>query len=112
MTVVPDPGARQRLTARFGADVAAWFDELPGRLAALARQWRFEFGPPIPRGTVSVVFRCRLADGRRAVLKASPDRARMAFEAAALGAWDTVRTPAVIALDEQTAALLIEAVEP
>jgi streptomycin 6-kinase len=53
-----------------------------------------------------------MADGRRAVLKASPDRARLAFEAAALGAWHTVHTPAVIALDEQRGALLIEAVEP
>jgi streptomycin 6-kinase len=107
-----DAGARQRLTARFGSDVAAWFDELPGVLTALAQRWQFALGPPIPRGTVSAVFRCRLADGRRAVLKASPDRARLAFEAAALDAWDTVHTPAVIALDERSGALLIEAIEP
>jgi streptomycin 6-kinase len=53
-----------------------------------------------------------MADGRRAVLKASPDRARLAFEAAALGAWHTVHTPAVIALDEQLGAILMEAAEP
>jgi streptomycin 6-kinase len=107
-----DPGARQRLTARFGSGVGAWFAELPGALAGLAERWRLEFGEPIPRGSVSVVFRCRLADGRRAVLKASPDRARLAFEATALGAWDTAHTPAVYALDEAVAALLIEAIEP
>jgi streptomycin 6-kinase len=107
-----DAGVRQRLTARFGVEVEAWFDQLPGVLAALARRWRFELGPPIPRGSVSAVFRCRMADGRRAVLKASPDRARLAFEAAALGAWHTVHTPAVIALDERLGGLLIEAIEP
>jgi streptomycin 6-kinase len=107
-----DAGARQRLTARFGRGVEAWFDELPGVLTALAERWQFELGSPIPRGSVSTVFRCRMADGRRAVLKASPDRARLASEAAALDAWHTAHTPAVIALDEQLGALLIEAVDP
>lgn len=107
-----DAGVRQRLTARFGREVDAWFDALPGLLTGLAGRWQFELGSPIPRGSVSAVFRCRLADGRRAVLKASPDRARLAFEAAALAAWPTAHTPAVIALDEELGALLIEAIEP
>jgi Aminoglycoside/hydroxyurea antibiotic resistance kinase len=105
-----DAAVRQRLTARFGSEVEAWFEQLPGVLTALAQRWQFELGSPIPRGSVSAVFRCRMADGRRAVLKASPDRARLAFEAAALDAWHTVHTPAVIALDEQLGALLIEAI--
>jgi len=107
-----DAGARRRLTARFGSEVEAWFDGLPGMLTALVERWQFELGPPIPRGSMSAGFRCRMADGRRAVLKASPDRARLAFEAAALDAWHTVHTPAVIALDEQLGALLIELIEP
>src|SRR5213592_4672939 len=107
-----DAGTRQRLTARFGHEVEIWFDALPGVLTALADRWQFKLGSPIPRGSVSAVFRCRMADGRRAVLKASPDRARLAFEGAALDAWHTVHTPAVIALDEQLGALLIEAIEP
>jgi streptomycin 6-kinase len=107
-----DAGARQRLTARFGHEVEPWFDELPGVLSALAERWQFDLGAPIPRGSVSVVFRCRMADGRGAVLKASPDRARMAYEAAALDGWHTVHTPAVLALDERLGALLIEAIEP
>jgi streptomycin 6-kinase len=53
-----------------------------------------------------------MADGRRAVLKASPDRARVVSEAAALHAWHTAHTPAVIALDERLGALLVEAIEP
>lgn len=107
-----DVGVRQRLTARFGSEVEAWLDELPGLLTTLAERWRFELGSPIPRGSVSAVFRCRMAGGRPAVLKTSPDRARLAFEAAALEVWNTVHTPAVIALDEQLAALLLEAIEP
>jgi streptomycin 6-kinase len=107
-----DAGARQRLAARFGSEAEAWFGELPRVLTAVTKRWQLEIGSPIPRGSVSAVFWCRLADGRRAVLKASPDRARLAFEAAALGAWHTVHTPAVIALDEQLGVLLIEALEP
>jgi streptomycin 6-kinase len=87
-------------------------DELPGVLRTLAQRWRFELGPPIPRGSMSVVVRCRLADGRGAVLKVSPDRARLADEAAALEGWHTVHAPAVLALDEQLGALLLEAIEP
>jgi streptomycin 6-kinase len=107
-----DAGARARLTARFGSDVEAWFGELPGVLNAVAGRWQLELGTPIPRGSVSIVFRCRTADGRRAVLKASPDRARLAFEAAALNDWHTVHSPAVIALDERLGVLLIDAIEP
>ena len=107
-----DAGARQRLTVRFGREVEAWFAELPELLHTLAQRWQVELGSPIPRGTVSVVFRCRTADGRSAVIKVSPDRTRVAVEAAALDAWHTVHTPAVIARDERLGALLIEAIEP
>jgi streptomycin 6-kinase len=107
-----DAGVRQRLTARFGSEVEAWFDQLPGLLTALGERWQLQFGAPIPRGSMSAVYRCRMADGRGAVLKASPDRARLAFEAAALGAWPGLHTPAVLALDEQLGALLIELIEP
>jgi streptomycin 6-kinase len=71
-----------------------------------------ELGSPIPRGSVSVVVRCRLRDGRRGVLKVSPDRARLAGEATALESWATPHTPAVLALDERLGALLLEAIEP
>ena len=97
---------------RFGAEVAPWFDELPDLLRRLAASWGIELGSPIPRGSVSVVIRCRLQDGRGGVLKVSPDRARLANEAAALQSWSTPHTPAVLALDERLGALLIEAIEP
>ena len=92
--------------------MATWFDELPNLLHALAEAWGIALGSPIPRGSVSVVIRCRLRDGRCAVLKVSPDRARLAGEAAALGSWATPHTPAVLALDEGLGALLLEAIEP
>jgi streptomycin 6-kinase len=107
-----DEGARRRLTVRFGVAVEAWFDELPAVLAALAERWQLEFGEQIQRGSVSVVFHCRTAAGRGAVLKASPDRERIASEAAALRGWQTTHTPAVLALDERLGALLLEAIEP
>jgi streptomycin 6-kinase len=107
-----DDGVRQRLTLRFGPEVATWFDELPNLLGTLAERWEIEFGSPIPRGSVSVVVHCRLRDDRRGVLKVSPDRARLAGEATALESWSTPHTPAVLAFDERLGALLIEAIEP
>jgi streptomycin 6-kinase len=61
---------------------------------------------------MSVVIRCQMADGRPAVLKVSPDRTRLANEAAALDRWTTVHTPSVLAVDEDAGALLLEAIEP
>jgi streptomycin 6-kinase len=107
-----DDGVRRRLTARFGAEVGAWFDELPAVLSGLAERWQVEFDSPIPRGSMSVVIRCRMIDGRPAVLKVSPDRTRLANEAAALDKWTTVHTPSVLAVDESVGALLLEAIEP
>ena len=46
------------------------------------------------------------------MLKVSPDRARLANEAAALARWTTVHTPSVLAVDESVGALLIEAIAP
>src|SRR5205823_2603439 len=107
-----DEEARGRLSARFGAEVGAWFEELPGVLNALAERWQVEFGSLIPRTSMSVVVHCRRSDGRPAVLKISPDRKRLANEAAALGRWTTVHTPSVLAVDESPGALLLEAIEP
>jgi streptomycin 6-kinase len=61
---------------------------------------------------MSVVIRCRLPDGRPAVLKVSPDRTRLASEAAALNSWTTVHTALVLGVDESAGALLLEAIEP
>jgi streptomycin 6-kinase len=107
-----DDAVRQRLTARFGAEIASWLDELPDVLSALAERWQVKWGSLIPRGSMSLVIRCAMPDGRSAVLKVSPDRARLANEAAALARWTTVHTPSVLAVDESVGGLLIEAIEP
>jgi streptomycin 6-kinase len=107
-----DDELRRRLGRRFGADVEPWFDRLPGVLGALAEEWQIEWGPLIRRGTVSVVCRCRMADGRPAVLKVSPDRPRITTEAAGLKQWTTPHSPAVYAMDVSVGAILMEAIEP
>jgi streptomycin 6-kinase len=107
-----DEHVHLRLSRRFGRDVDAWFDRLPGVLAVLADGWRLQWGPLIPRGNMSVVVRCWTGDGRPAVLKVCPDGRRIAAEAAALRHWTTPHTPAVYASDERVGALLIEAIEP
>jgi streptomycin 6-kinase len=107
-----DEELRLRLGRRFGSAIDAWFDALPAVLTDLADRWELEWGTLIQRGSMSVVIRCRTADGRPAVLKVSPQRDRVAHEAAALARWKTIHVPAVLAVDEGVGALLIEAVEP
>lgn len=107
-----DPASRQRLVDRFGDEVKTWFDELPAVLAILSDRWVLRLAHQIPRGSVSVVFRCHVAGAGDGVLKVSPDRARLAREAAALRAWSTVHVPGVFRFDEDLGALLIEAVDP
>lgn len=81
-------------------------------LEDLEKRWEIEWGPLIQRGSMSVVIRCRAENGRPAVLKVSPERTRLAEEAAALARWATGQVPAVLAVDESVGALLLEAVEP
>jgi streptomycin 6-kinase len=107
-----DDAVHGRLRARFGAEVDTWFEELPTVLSVLAERWQVELGPLVPHGSMSVVIRCQMADGRPAVLKVSPDRRRLANEAAALDRWPTVHVPSVLGVDESAGALLLEAIEP
>ena len=107
-----DEELRRRLGRRFGSAIDAWFAALPAVLDDLAKRWDIEWDALIQRGSMSVVIRCRAGDGRRAVLKATPERERVAHEAAALASWKTSHVPAVLAVDESVGALLIEAVEP
>lgn len=107
-----DDATRRRLRARFGQPVDAWFETLPHVLSGLRERWRIALGSIVPEGTMSVVLRCRTAEGQRAVLKVSPDRDRLANEAAALSTWATAHVPTVLAVDPTVGALLTEAVEP
>jgi streptomycin 6-kinase len=107
-----DDELRRRLGRRFGDEVEVWLDELPPVLSDLSGRWKLELGSLIQRGSVSVVIRCRTAEGHAAVLKVSPEPRRVVDEAAALARWRTAHVPAVLAVDKQVGALLIEAIEP
>jgi streptomycin 6-kinase len=106
-----DDALRLRLARRYGSEIDAWFDALPPVLLELGERWGLEWGSLIERGSMSVVVRCR-ANGRPAVLKVTPDRARVAHEAAGLACWKSRHVPAVLAFDDGVGALLLEAVEP
>lgn len=75
---------RGRLLARFGARVEPWWERLPGAIADLAERWELVVGDAVGRGNTSLVVRCRRADGRRAVLKLTPDAELGGAEASAL----------------------------
>jgi streptomycin 6-kinase len=107
-----DARVRDRLLARFGNTLEPWLDELPSLVAALAERWHLELRSPVSRGSVAVVIRCRAGDGRPLMLKLSPDRERLANEAAALHSWRTPRVPLVLEHDDGAGALLLEGVEP
>jgi streptomycin 6-kinase len=107
-----DEQVRQRLAKRFGDDVQSWLDELPGRLLVLKERWSLELDAVIPRGSMSVVIRCRTPQGQRAVLKISPDRERLVNETACLAHWSTIHVPTVLRADASTGALLMEEIEP
>jgi streptomycin 6-kinase len=107
-----DDELRARLRRRYGDEIDAWFAALPAVLADLAERWELAWGHVIRRGSMSVVIRCRVADGRPAVLKVCPDRARLAREAAVLASWETAHVPEVLAVDESAGTLLLEAIEP
>ena len=101
-----------RLRNRFGPEVDGWLAELPALVDRLAAHWGLEVVAKMVGGT-SCTFRCRLADGRGAYLKLTPDAEICATEAAALRAWEDC--PAVVSLLDVVAgdnALLIEALEP
>ena len=103
---------RERLCARFGtAEVAPWWQRLPSTLERLATRWTLVVGDPVGRGNTSLVVRCRLADGRRAILKLTPSPQLAVAEAHALNAWaGSRRVPAVWGHDP-AGALLLDAIE-
>src|SRR5438132_2580512 len=104
--------ARQRLVRRFGDGVQSWLEELPGRLLVLRERWSLVPDSVIPKGSMSVVIRCRTPQGQRAVLKISPDRERVAKEIAGLAHWSTTHVPTVLRADPSLGVLLMEEIQP
>ena len=100
-----------RLAARFGPGVAGWCAEVPALVARLADRWDLAIGEALEPGAVSVVLRCRWADGTPAVLKLSPDRELLAAQTGMLGLFAASgRVPAVLAADGD--AVVLEEILP
>ena len=101
----------EKLVRRFGSGAAEWAAGLSALVADCARRWRLEAGEPFAGGALSVVIRVRMADGRPAVLKLSPDAPSLVEQAGMLRLFEpSGRVPAVLA--EAPGALLLEAVQP
>lgn len=102
-----------RLAGRFGPQVAEWCAAVPELLAQLASRWGLVLGDPLPDGASSVVLRCRWPDGTPAVLKLTPERELLA-EQDVMARWFAAsgRVPAVLALDAEAGAMVLEEVVP
>jgi streptomycin 6-kinase len=100
---------RLRLVARFGEEVVGpWWAGLPALVARLAGEWELSVSAPVGRGNTSLVVRCERRDGRRAMLKLTPEVPLAEAEAAALRAWaPTRRVPEL--WGHEAGALLLEA---
>ncbi len=113
MAEAMDADARRRLVRRFGSQAAEWYDELPGLLDRLERGWKVRVGQPASPGATSCVWFCERRGGEKAVLKLSPDPSLGASEAEAFTAWrSSGRLPRVLGFDEDSGALLLEAIRP
>jgi streptomycin 6-kinase len=101
------------VSARIGAEVLAWCDELPALVNELAARWDLVLVAAGGGGT-SRVFRCFKQDtGISAWLKLTPEPGIAREEAEALRAWE--KTPSVVTLlaqDLAAGALLLEDAEP
>lgn len=99
---------RRRIRGRYGPTVDPWLESLPSLLEALAARWRLRLDAVFPLGNMSVVVHCG-----DAVLKVSPDHARIADESRALAEWsESSHVPSVVAVDASVGALLLEAIDP
>ncbi len=108
-----DATTRQRLVMRFGPWAGEWCDELPALVDRIARNWKVRIHRPASRGMTSCVLFCERSGGELAVLKLSPDAGLISAEAAALAAWQSSgRVPRVLDHDEESGALLLEAIQP
>ncbi|GAA3030963.1 aminoglycoside phosphotransferase family protein [Actinokineospora globicatena] len=96
----------EEVSRRFGVGAGVW-------LAGLGARWGLEVGEVFASGGSSVVLRCRWGDGRRAVLKVSPDRALLGRQAEMLRVFGASgRVPAVLAVDAEVGAMVLEEVVP
>lgn len=108
--VVPDPVYRN-LESEPRLDPAAWKANIGRELNELSSIWKLKVkSRPLPGGSWSLVLACR-QNGQEAVLKLSPDRRKLAAEAAALAAWADTGV-SVRVMQSRPGALLLERVRP
>jgi streptomycin 6-kinase len=108
-----DVDLRERLTGRFGPEVADWCAGLPALARSFASQWTLHLGEPFLAGNSSVAIRCTRSGGSPAVLKLSPDLPVVAEQVTTLRLFGASgRVPAVLAADLAAGAVLLELIEP
>ena len=111
------------LSLRFGPQVATWCSGVPALADEMADRWDLRLGDGYSYGASSVVLRCRRLTGGdggaggagedRAVLKLSPDQPFLADQAAMLALFEpSGKVPAVLAVDADAGAVLLESIEP
>jgi streptomycin 6-kinase len=108
-----DAEGRRKLADRFGPAGDAWGgDELPGLVERCCRRWDLTLDQAVSGGTARV-FLGHQPDGRRVVLKLTPDAEIASDEATALRAWAATRQVVdLLEADIEAGALLLEAVQP
>ncbi|ARQ70098.1 aminoglycoside phosphotransferase family protein [Streptomyces marincola] len=90
----------------------AWTEALPGLAARVLDQWRLRPTGPGRHGMVALVLPVEREDGTPAALKIRPRTEENAGEAPALRAWDGAGAVRLLAHDEATGSLLLEALDP
>jgi streptomycin 6-kinase len=106
------PEFEQFLASHFGPRGREWLDRLPERVEHYRREWRLEVERLLPGGLLSCCLAVRRRAGEPAVLKLSGDWTPASREALALRSWNGGPTPALLELDEDGDALLLERIVP
>jgi streptomycin 6-kinase len=107
------PARLQKTAAEFGDEGARWLEELPARIAELARAWGLTPGRAFDLdGGVAWVAPARLDDGAEVVLKIGIPHPEARHEAAALRAFDGRGAARMLRASEDGYSLLLERCVP
>ncbi len=102
-----------RLVGRFGPEAEDWLAEVSNLATRLASRWGLVLGELFESGASSVILRGQWPDGTPAVLKLSPDTALLTKQVEMLRVFaPTGRVPAVLAIDAEAGAMVLEEVIP
>jgi streptomycin 6-kinase len=109
--VVPPEFVRTQ-TELHGSAGRAWLAQLPGALAACARQWELTLGPAFPNLSYHYVAPAVRADGTAVVVKACSPTGEFAIESAALRCYDGHGAARLFAADPEREVMLLERLLP